>query len=231
MSETYRHLGRWFLGVLSVNWALAAQGQAVRAPASPPELSGVYQVIENAARLPGGRKNEGGPTGISLVPAAANRAKSVNLKDDPAKMCQPIGPFRMMAREQNKIEIVPAIGMIVILFEDISHGLARAVYTNRVHPKDVELTWMGDSVGRWEGDTLIVDTVGFNDSTWLNDNGAPHSDALHLVERIRPILKGQYLEYVVTADDPKVLAKPYSYTRYYEKLKTEIMEDVCEDEE
>jgi hypothetical protein len=85
--------------------------------------------------------------------------------------------------------------------------------------------------GPLEGDTLIVDTVGFNDSTWLNDNGAPQSDALHLVERIRPILKGKYLEYVVTADDPKVLAKPYSYTRYYEKLKTEIMEDVCEDEE
>src|ERR1700694_5692758 len=119
MSEVHRHLGRWFLGVLWVNCALAAQGQAVRAPASPPDISGAYQAIENAARLPGGRKNEGGPIGISLVPAAANQAKSVNLKDDPAKMCQPIGPFRMMAREQNKIEIVPASGMIVILFEGI----------------------------------------------------------------------------------------------------------------
>src|SRR5260370_27687638 len=101
MGEIHRHLGRWFLGVRWVDWALQAQGQEVRAHAAPPELAGVYQVIENAARLPGGRKNEGGPTGISLVPAAANRAKSVNLKDDPAKMCQPIGPFRMMAREQN----------------------------------------------------------------------------------------------------------------------------------
>jgi hypothetical protein len=50
-------------------------------------------------------------------------------------------------------------------------------------------------VGRWEGDTLVVDTTGFNDKTWLNEEGAQHSDALHLVERIRPVLGGQYLEY------------------------------------
>ena len=87
---------------------------------------------------------------------------------------------------------------------------------------------MGDSVGRWEGGTLVVDTVGFNDRTWLNDAGAQHSDALHLVERIRPLLDGKYLEYKVTAEDPKTLAKPYTYTRYYEKLKTEIQDDVCE---
>jgi hypothetical protein len=155
----------------------------------------------------------------------------VNLKEDPAKMCQPIGPFRMMAQEHNKIEIVPATGMVVILFEDISHGLMRTIYTNREHPKAAELTWMGDSVGRWEGDVLVVDSVGFDDRTWLNDQGAQHSDALHLVERIRPILGGKYLEYKMTAQDPKALLKPYTYTRYYQKLNTEIMEDICEDEE
>jgi hypothetical protein len=77
----------------------------------------------------------------------------------------------------------------------------------------------------------MVDTTGFNDETWLNDAGARHGDALHLVENIRPILSGKYLEYKVTAEDPKALAKPYTYTRYYEKLRAEIKEDICEDEQ
>jgi hypothetical protein len=208
---------------------LAAQ-QLGRGIATTPDLKGIYQVIPNSASLADGRKNAGSPASVALLPAAIEKIKTVDLKDDPAKMCQPVGPFRMMAREQNKIELVPEAGMIVMLFEDLSHGLMRTIYTNRAHPKGAEATWLGDSTGRWEGDTLVVDTVGFNDRTWLNDRGAQHTGALHLVERIRPILSGKYLEYKMTAEDPGALAKPYAYTRYYEKLKTEVMEDVCEDE-
>jgi hypothetical protein len=208
-----------------------AFSQARPAPATPPDLMGVYQAIPNGTALPAGRKNEGSPADIALLPAAAQQIKTINLKEDPARMCQPVGPFRMMAREQTKIELVPATGMVVMLFEDLSHGLMRIIYTTRPHPEKYEPTWLGDSVGRWDGETLVVDTVGFNDRTWLNERGAQHSDALHLVERIRPILNGKYLEYKVTAEDPKTLVRPYSYTRYYEKLKTEVMEDVCEDEE
>jgi hypothetical protein len=62
----------------------------------------------------------------------------------------------------------------------------------------------------WEGDTLIADTIGFNDKTWLNDAGAQPSGALHPIERIRPVLAGKSLEYKTTVEDPKVLAKPYS---------------------
>jgi hypothetical protein len=107
----------------------------------------------------------------------------------------------------------------------------RKINLNREHPPKFEANWMGDSVGRWDGNTLVIDTVGFNDRTWLNNAGAPHSDALHLVERIRPVLDGKYLEYKVTAEDPKNLTRPATYTRYYEKLKTEIQENVCEDQE
>ena len=146
-------------------------------------------------------------------------------------MCQPVGPFRMMAAKQTKIELVPVSSMIVMLFEDLSHGMMRTIYLKRGHKPKTEPTWLGDSVGRWEGNTLVVDTIGFNDQTWLNDGGAQHSEALHLVERIRPVLAGQYLEYKVTAVDPKTLAKPYSYTRYYKKLDSEIMDDPCEDEQ
>ncbi len=109
--------------------------------------------------------------------------------------------------------------------------MMRTIYLKRGHKPKTEPTWLGDSVGRWEGNTLIVDTIGFNDQTWLSDGGAQHSEALRLVERIRPVLAGQYLEYKVTAEDPKTLAKPYSYTRYYKKLDSEIMDDPCEDEQ
>jgi hypothetical protein len=136
----------------------------------------------------------------------------------------------MMAKEQTKIELVQVSSMIVMLFEDLSHGMSRTIYLKRGHPAKREPTWLGDSVGKWEGDTLVVDTAGFNDRTWLNEEGAQHSEALHLVERIRPILGGQYLEHKMTAEDPTILAKPYTYTRYFKKLDTEVMDDPCQDE-
>jgi hypothetical protein len=196
-----------------------------------PNLQGVYQSIPNRTTLPGGLKNAGSPAAISLLPQAAQQAKSIDLKKDPWKACQPVGPFRMMAKEQTKIELVQVSGMIVMLFEDLSHGMSRTIYLKRGHPAKHELTWLGDSVGKWEGDTLVVDTTGFNDRTWLNEEGAQHSDALHLVERIRPLLDGQYLEHKMTAEDPQTLAQPYSYTRYFKKLDTEVMDDPCQDEQ
>ena len=196
-----------------------------------PDLQGVYQSIPDRITLSGGLKNAGSPAAISLLPEAAKQAKSIDLKKDPWKACQPVGPFRMVAKEQAKIELVTAIGMIVMLFEDLSHGMSRTIYLKRGHPAKLESTWLGDSVGKWEGDTLVVDTAGFNDRTWLNEEGAQHSDALHLVERIRLVLGGQYLEHKMTAEDPKALAKPYTYTRYFKKLDTEVMDDPCQDEQ
>jgi hypothetical protein len=195
-----------------------------------PDLRGVYQSIPDRTILAGGLKNTGSPAAIGLLPEAARQAKSADLKQDPWKMCQPVGPFRMIAKGQTKIELVQVNSMVVMLFEDLSHGMTRTIYLKRGHPAKLEPTWLGDSVGHWEADTLAVDTIGFNDQTWLNDQGAPHSDALHLTERIRPVLRGQYLEYKMTAEDPKAVATPYSYTRYFQKLDSEIADDVCQDQ-
>ena len=117
-----------------------------------------------------------------------------------------------------------------MLFEDASHGVMRPILMKRGHPEKLEETWIGHSVGKWEKDTLVIDSTGFNDRTWLNDEGAQHSPSLHLVERIRPVLNGKYLEYKMTADDSKTLVKPYTYVRYFQKLDTELAEDVCRDE-
>jgi hypothetical protein len=221
------------VAILGATLTIPQQGRAQLKPgaANPPDLQGVYQSIPDKATPPGGLKNAGSPSAVPLLPTAAEQAKSLDLKKDPWKMCQPVGPFRMMAAEQVKIELVPVSSMVVMLYEDLSHGMRRSIYLKRGHPAKLEPNWLGDSVGRWEGDTLVVDTTGFSDQTWLNAEGAQHSDALHLVERIHPVLSGKYLEYKVTAEDPKTLAKPYTYTRYFKKLDTEVVDDPCQNEE
>lgn len=196
-----------------------------------PNLQGVYQSISAAATLPDGRRNQGAPRDIELLPEASRQARTADLKKDPWKICQPVGPFRMMSAGQVKIELVPVSAIIVMLFEDLSHGMMRTIYLKRGHPAKLEPTWLGDSVGHREGPALVVDTTGFNDRTWLNELGAPHSDALHVVERIRPVLGGRYLQYEVTAEDARTLARPYTYTRYFQKTNTEIMDDPCQDAE
>jgi len=153
-------LGLAVVSLMCTPLTLAQQG---RATAVPPDLQGVYQSVPDRTTLPGGLKNTGSPAAISLLPEAAQQARSIDLKKDPWKMCQPVGPFRMMAKEQTKIELVQVSAMIVMLFEDLSHGMMRTIYLKRGHPAKLEPNWLGDSVGRWEGDALVVDTTGFND--------------------------------------------------------------------
>jgi len=214
--------------LVAIGAAASLAAQSGRSEASPPNLTGVYQSIASGVTLPRGLRNTGSPEEIVLAPAAIEQIKSVDLTQDPEKLCQPIGPVRMMARAGIKIELANAKGAIVMLFEDISRGHIRTIHLNRPHPEKPEPTWQGDSVGRWDGSTLVIDTVGFNERTWLNAAGAQHSDALHLVERVTPVLDGKYLEYTATVEDPQALARPYTYVRYFEKVATEVAEDVCE---
>jgi hypothetical protein len=84
----------------------------------------------------------------------------------------------------------------------------RAIAMNRQHPADPDPTWFGDAIGRFEGDTLVVDTVGFNDRAWLDPVGRPHTDALHLVERIRRADHDTLVD-EITFEDPKTYTKPW----------------------
>jgi len=209
-----------------------------QSPGALLNLAGVYESIPDGTTLPGGFRNSGSPAEISLTPAAREEMKSVDLKDDSWKKCRPVGNFRMMARSDVVMEFLPAGNMFFLLHEDFTHGFMRKVYFGRTHDQrstqtsdaDIprtKLTWFGDSIGRWDKDTIVVDTVDFNDNTWLNDQGAPHSEELHTVERIRSLRGGEILEYKMTADDPQTLAKPYTYTRYFKKIDREIDDDNC----
>ena len=193
-------------------------------------LAGIYEPVPNGTAIPGGLRPTGTLVDIPLLPAAQTDAKSRNLEFDPAKHCMVVGPFRMMARDDNRFELLTTENRVTMMFERIALGNKREIYLGRKeHTTKGDPTYLGDSIGRFEGDTLIVDTTRFNDATWLNDLGAPHSDALRLVERFRPIAGGRFLEYQVTAEDSKTLAKPYSYVRYYQRSNTELQEDFCED--
>src|SRR5262245_19137272 len=188
--------------LISIILSAVLVGQAGRTPVpGTADLSGVYQPIPDGMTLTGGLKNSGSPADVSLQPAAIAKMKETDLKLDSWKLCKPLGPFRMMARPDTKIELVAEPGMLYILFEDLSHGVMRQVSMSRGHKQLEKPLWFGDSVAAWEGNTLLIDTVGSNGQSWFNDAGAPQSDALHLIERIKPVLGGRYLEYKMTAED------------------------------
>ena len=105
------------------------------------------------------------------------------------------------------MQIMQAPGEVVMLFEYDS--MRRQIFTDgRAHDKNLGPSWMGDSIGHWEGDTLFVDTVNFNDRTWIDRIGHPHSDALHLTERIRRL--NDHLLDDITIEDPKAYSKPWT---------------------
>ena len=124
-------------------------------------------------------------------------------------------------------QLVQASNRVVILYE-YPH-LFRVIPTHGgPHQPDLDPTWMGDSVGHWEGDTLVVDVVGFNEKTEL-PGGFKHTEALHVVERFRRINKDQ-LEYKATIEDPNVFEKPWVMSRIF-PLRTDLErvdEFVCE---
>jgi len=204
-------------------------GAGPRAEMNGPDLTGIYLLVPNGAPLPAGLRNEGGPEQIPLQPAAQAAARTKAPKDDLAKLCMPVGPFRMMAWEGNKIDVYRSPGRITMLFENYFLGHFRTVYMDRGHMQG-QLFWVGNSVGHWEGDTLVVDTRNFNEHTWLNSAGAPHGEALRLAERYRLVDGGRYLEVKVTAEDASTLTAAYTYTRYYQRVNTEIQEDICNDD-
>src|SRR6476661_2389960 len=120
-------------------------------------------------------------------------------KDDPEGHCLPAGVPRISPFPQ---KFVQTPTLVVILDEGNVHSYRQLFLDGRGHPKDLEPLWMGDSIAKWEGDTLVVDSIGFNDKTWLNGQGVPHSEELHVIERYRRPDLG-HLQVDITMEDPK----------------------------
>ncbi len=148
---------------------------------------------------------------------------------DPSNSCFPPGPTRIFTAPL-PFEIRQTADVVYILSE-ADHWVRRIYVDGRGHPDGYPSTWMGHSIGKYDGNTLVVDTADINEATWIDALGHPHSDALHLVERIRR-LNHDTLEIEVTFEDPKAYTRPWTGKKVYQLQAPpyEIKEDViCEE--
>jgi hypothetical protein len=149
--------------------------------------------------------------------------------NDPVlRKCDPPGVPRVYMHPF-PFQFIQTPGEIVMLFEVDS--LRREIYTDG-KPRDAGLVplWMGSSIGTWEGDTLVVDTINFNDKTWIDRVGHPHSDQLHVVERFRRPDHDHLID-DITIDDPKAYTKPWNAHLEFKLRPWKLTEQFCEDGE
>ena len=214
-----RFIGSMIATVAIVALAPApAAGQALpRTPDGKPDLSGIWQAVNSAAWniLPHAADPDV-PAGLGVVegneipytaPAAARQRDNYanRAKLDPETKCWLPGVPRATYMGF-PFQIVHTPSQISILYE-YAHAM-RNILMNSAHPKGPIEWWMGDSRGTWEGDTLVVDVVHFNDQTWFDRAGNHHSEMLHVVERYTP-LGPSHINYEVTIEDPKVFTRPW----------------------
>jgi hypothetical protein len=151
-------------------------------------------------------------------------------KDDPwTAYCLPAGPRQMLSSGGDVAKIVQTPALIVILYADLSY---RQIFLDgRTLPKDPSPAWMGYSVGRWDGDTLVVESNGFNDRSWLDMGGHPHTESLRTTERFHRLSIGR-MEMQITFEDPKAYARPWTIS-FNASLApdTEMLEYVCNENE
>jgi len=150
-------------------------------------------------------------------------------QDDPTARCQPTG-VPALNTYPLPFKIIQAPRLIVILYEN-NTDFRQIFLDGRQHPRDPQPTWMGYSIGRWEGDTLVVDTIGFNDQSWLDRTGHPHSESMRVIERFRRLNFGR-MEIQITVDDPKTYKTALTFTQSQNLLPdTELLEHFCTENE
>src|SRR5262245_46819517 len=171
------------------------------------------------------------PEAVQPWAAALTKQRAENLgKDDPSSLqCLPFGPRVNFATDTNPLKIVQTPTLIVILSEDLTY---RQIFLDgRVLPADPNPNFMGYSVGHWEGETLVVVTAGFNDRTWLDGRGHPHTESLRTTERFYRRDFG-HLELSETFDDPKAYGRPWTVKVTGElRPDTDLLEYVCNENE
>jgi hypothetical protein len=151
-------------------------------------------------------------------------------RDAPWARCLPAG-LPLIETSGVTYRIVQTPSLMAILYEETA-SVPRPIFLDgRELPKDPNPSWLGYSVGKWDGDTLVVDTIGFNDRTWLDIGGHPHSEALRITERFRRVDFG-HLELSITIDDPKTFTKPFTVVKH-PKLRADydMLEYVCNENE
>ena len=196
---------------------------APRTADGKPDLSGLWRVPQATS----GETNKALQS-LKAQPWAEELSKKRKEdlgREDMSVLCLPFGPRAAM--DVGKIIQTP--GILMMAFEDLTY---RQIFLDgRPLPKDPNPTWMGYSVGHWDGDTLVIESAGFNDKTWLDGDGHPHTEALRVTERLRRPDFG-HLELERTLDDPKALKQPLAIPIKFEfDADTEMLEYVCAENE
>ena len=196
-----------------------------RARDGKPDLSGIWTVND-----PKYLENLGSAgTAISMTPWAAKlyaERQENNGRDRPSTRCLPHSVTDFDALFTPK-KFIQTPGLVILLFE--SYHSYRQIFTDgRPLPSKPDPAWFGYSIGKWEGDTLVVQTTGLNEGTWLDDGGHPHSDALHITERFRRRDFG-HMDVQLTIEDVKAYTRPWTVTIPWDYLPdTELLDWVCE---
>jgi hypothetical protein len=226
---------RYGAAMVVATFVAAAGGHALAqtpaAPSSDPQnISGIWfgtGYYEPASML--FRPMEGGeppytPAGL----AEATRRMAADKAGHPiAHSVCAVNNFPLAANGA-PFQVIQAPGRIYSVAE--SNHDARIVYLDRNHPAHVTPTYRGDSVGHWEGDTLVIDTVGFRPNIWLDSKGTPASGDLHVIERFKKTNEGKVLDAIITFDDPQMYTHPWSiHRRFLWRPAEHIGEEICEE--
>ncbi|HLI84409.1 MAG TPA: hypothetical protein VKV17_10855 [Bryobacteraceae bacterium] len=203
----------WCGAALGQNAAPAA-GSVPRMPDGHPDLSGVWWRGGDVGQRGGAalRGPQVPPFSSLYTPAAQAKAKTLSDKDDPSLGCAPtsFGTLNVSLFDVGAVGQIVQTPKFVILLTETYHGFQIVPFDGRPHREDAPPSYRGDAVGRWEGDTFVVDKTNFTDGNWMSAEGRVsfHSDALHIVERYRRV-DAKSLEVEATVEDPKVLTKPW----------------------
>jgi hypothetical protein len=235
-------------GILSAGLAAAQQKTAVRRVLDGhPDLSGVWSYGIDLAPAVLKKVTDGKLTTIAIDQSARHRAADnvqgalpwtkapsykpefqEKVKDLAAHESKVDGVFYCgrpgVPRIGSPRRIVQLPGELIFLYEEISGDPYRIIPTDgRKHRVDANPSYYGDAIGRWEGDTLVVDTTNFVEDTWFGEDGYFHSDAMHVIERLWRV--GENLAYQVTVDDPKVLTQPWTNFTHLIKPSSQPLEE------
>jgi hypothetical protein len=215
-------MSRATTGAAAAALLLAAITRALAQGAPQPDLSGVWWTAAYEAQI---RPADGGPIPFTPAGQAAYAKNIAGLKngsvtDFVVALCVPPGVTRAMGSPY-PFEIVQTPAQVTFLME--VNNVYRTVRFDPKHSGDIEIfpSFMGDQIGRWDGDALVIDTLGVNPYTWLDASGVPHGYDLHTIERLRRIEGGRRFEDVITIEDKEFFTQPWS-VRYVYELRPEV---------
>jgi hypothetical protein len=201
---------------------------APRTPDGKPDLSGMWRPEVNAYRFDLIQNLQDEAAFQPQAEATFLKRVADFRRDDPVTLCMPGGPSEML---NTMYRIVQSPAVLALLYES-GTGRYRQIYLDgRKLPQDPNPTWLGYSVGRWEGDTLVVESAGFNDRSWLDRAGHPHSEKMRVTERFQRIDFG-HMQFRITFDDPETLTRPLSFSLAVNYAPdTDMLENVCNESE